>query len=73
MSQEPELQSTSDVIDELGGNRAVSELTHVQAKTVWHWRNTEKFPAKTYLTITAALRMKGKKAPSRLWSMTEGV
>lgn len=69
MSQELELQSVAAVVDELGGNQAVGSLTKRQAKTVWHWRDTGAFPANTYLTITSALREKGKAAPARLWSM----
>lgn len=70
MAQELEaLPSTAAVIDELGGNQAVGALTNRQAKTVWYWRDTGAFPAHTYLTITEALRSRGKSAPSHLWSM----
>lgn len=67
--QEIGLISAAAVIDELGGNQAVGELTQRLPKTVWHWRDTGKFPANTYLTITQALHAKGKTAPSHLWSM----
>lgn len=67
--QEFELTSAAAVIDELGGNQVVGELTQRKAKTVWYWRDTGTFPANTYLTITAALREKGKTAPANLWSM----
>lgn len=68
MEQET-LSSVAAVVDELGGNQAVGELTQRKAKTVWYWRDSGAFPANTYLTITSALREKGKTAPSNLWSM----
>lgn len=68
MEQET-LRSASAVIEALGGNQAVGELTQRKAKTVWHWADTGEFPANTYLTITSALKARGKTAPDTLWSM----
>jgi hypothetical protein len=68
MSKE-QLQTASEVIDALGGNQAVGSLTERQAKTVWYWRDTGKFPANTFLTINSALLAQGKTASASLWSM----
>ena len=62
-------QTTSEVIDALGGNNAVSELAHVKPKTVWHWRNIGAFPSNTFLLITEALARSGKAADYSLWGM----
>lgn len=62
------LTTTADVIDALGGNQEVSELTRADAKAVFNWRGS-KFPAWTYLSIKSGLRAKGKTAPDSLWKM----
>lgn len=63
------LTTTSDVIEALGGNPAVAELTGSTPKAVWNWRGFETFPANTYVAMTQALRTKGKSAPASLWGM----
>lgn len=62
------LQTTDDVIEALGGNRAVGDLTTSNAKAVSNWRGS-KFPAWTYLAIKGALKRTGKSAPDALWAM----
>lgn len=69
MEKPDALETTDAVIDELGGNRAVGELTSSNAKAVSNWRGA-KFPAWTYLLINEALRRTGKTAPDTLWAMT---
>lgn len=65
-----ELRTTSDVIDALGGNQAVSELTGLNnAAAVSNWRGSEEFPAWSYLLMTRALEQIGKSAPETLWKM----
>jgi hypothetical protein len=64
-----ELTSTSDVMDALGGNLAVAELTQSTVKAVWNWRGFETFPSNTYVAMTNALLAKGKSAPASLWGM----
>lgn len=64
-----ELTSTSDVMDALGGNLAVAELTGSKPKAVWNWRGFETFPSNTYVAMTEALLAKGKTAPASLWGM----
>lgn len=63
------LSTTVDVIEELGGNLAVAELTGSSPKAVWNWRGFETFPSNTYVALTAALLAKGKTAPASLWGM----
>ena len=64
-----ELITTSSVIDELGGNPAVADLTNSTTKAVWNWRGFETFPSNTYVVMTEALKAKGKTAPASLWGM----
>lgn len=66
-----ELSTTSEVIDELGGNGPVAELTGSNPKAVSMWRTFGRFPWRTQLTLIGALRKRGKKAPSSLWGMTK--
>lgn len=64
-----ELQTTSEIIDELGGNRAVGELTGSKPKAVSMWRTNGRFPWHTQSPITEALKARGKSVPSFLWGM----
>jgi hypothetical protein len=64
-----ELLTTSDVIDELGGNSAVSALTGSKPKAVSMWRTAGRFPWKTEMPIIEALRDRNKTAPRSLWGM----
>src|SRR5256885_6979876 len=58
-----DLHSTAEIIDELGGNPAVAELTGTgNAKAVSNWRSSNLFPAWTYLILTNALQALGKTA-----------
>lgn len=67
--QEFDLQTTAAVIDALGGNPAVGDLTGSNAKAVWNWRSSNSFPANTYVAIMTALRAQGMRAPDSLWAM----
>ena len=64
-----ELTTTSEVMDALGGNTVVAELTGSKIKAVWNWRGFETFPSNTYVAMTNALLAKGKTAPDSLWGM----
>ena len=64
-----ELSTTSEVMDALGGNAAVAELTGSKTKAVWNWRGFDTFPSNTYVAMTEALLAKGKSAPASLWGM----
>jgi len=63
------LTTTSEVMDALGGNLAVAEITGSKPKAVSNWRSAETFPSNTYLALRNALLAKGKTAPARLWAM----
>jgi hypothetical protein len=65
------LQSTSAIIDELGGTAEVARLTSTTYKAVGNWKSFDRFPANTYLIIQAELSRRGKSAPDRLWAMRE--
>lgn len=64
-----ELSTTSEVMDALGGNAAVAELTGSTSKAVWNWRGFETFPSNTYVAMIGALRARDKTAPASLWGM----
>lgn len=64
------LTTTSEVMDALGGNRAVADLTHRTLAAVWNWRQFPTFPSNTYLIMTDALDRIGFTAPPSLWGMT---
>ena len=63
------LETTTDVIDALGGNRPVAELTGRTAPAVSNWRKFGVFPANTFVILADALEKRGKSAPSALWGM----
>lgn len=63
------LKTTSEVMDALGGNIPVAELTGSRPKAVSNWRASGTFPSNTYVAITEALLAKGKTAPVALWGM----
>lgn len=63
------LSTTESVMDALGGNQAVAELTGSTPKAVWNWRAGKTFPSNTYIALTTALKAKGKSAPPSLWGM----
>jgi hypothetical protein len=64
-----ELSTTSEVLDALGGNSAVAEITGSTTKAVWNWRGFETFPSNTYVAMIGALHAIGKTAPASLWGM----
>ena len=62
------IYTTSEVLDALGGNQPVAELTGSTPKAVSNWRKST-FPANTYVSMTRALKRIGKTAPTALWGM----
>lgn len=65
------IETTTEIIDALGGNLAVARLTSSTAKAVSNWRGSGKFPSNTFLIIKAELMRSGMSAPDHLWSMRE--
>jgi hypothetical protein len=63
------LETTAQVIETLGGNGPVAELTLSKPNAVSNWRNFKTFPSNTFVAMTAALRARGKTAPASLWGM----
>ena len=66
-----DIQTTTEIVNALGGNQAVARLTTTTAKAVSNWRAAGKFPSNTFLVIKAALLRLGLSAPDHLWSMRE--
>ena len=66
------LQTVDEVISELGGVKAVAELTKrtENPSTVPMWKNRKRFPATTFKTLQNALRERGAVAPDELWGMS---
>lgn len=65
------LVTTDDVIDALGGNAEVAQIVSGTPNAVRNWRGRVrgKFPAETYVAMSAALRRKELIASGRLWGM----
>ena len=63
------LETAEQVIEKLGGLNAVEALTAARYKSVSQWKTSGKFPARTFLVMTKALRDRGFKAPVALWGM----
>jgi hypothetical protein len=64
------LKTTGDVLDYLGGDKAVAAMLDTTPKAVSNWRYFNVFPAHSYLVIKRELRDRGKKPPDELWAMT---
>lgn len=64
------MQTTTDIINLLGGNPAVARLTGRNTKAVWAWRTLPTFPSSTFLVMKAALEERGIAANPNLWGMT---
>jgi hypothetical protein len=65
------LKTTSAVMDALGGNSPIAEITGRNNKAVSQWRRFSAFPANTFVILKSALAVKGHTAPDSLWNMTE--
>lgn len=69
------LHTTSEVIDALGGNKAVKVITKAKSRqTVSNWRRFKAFPANTYDAMSKALAAcrPPKSAPPSLWGQVGG-
>lgn len=63
------LETSSEIVDALGGNGPTGDITEADPKTVSAWRSANAFPPRTYLVMTAALAERGYAAPASLWKM----
>lgn len=62
------LTTTTAVIDALGGNQPVKEITDAASRqTVSNWRRFKAFPSNTHAVMKAALLVIGYDAPDSLW------
>ena len=66
-----QITSATEIIDLLGGNPKVGELTGRTAAAVSNWRSFNLFPANTFLILTEALAERGYTAPASLWRMSQ--
>ena len=62
------LRGASEVIDALGGNGPVGELTNAAPKAVSAWRKNG-LPPDTFVVLSAELAKRGLRAPASLWNM----
>jgi hypothetical protein len=66
------LTSIEQVVAALGGNREVAALTGRKSiHAVSMWKDRQAFPSNTLLIMQAALKARGKSAPSALWGVPE--
>lgn len=65
------LNSTSEVIDALGGTENVAQITGRKYNAVWMWRAAKNFPPDTFLILRHALEAQQQTAPASLWRMVE--
>jgi hypothetical protein len=63
------LETTEQVIEALGGNQPVAEITLSKPNAVSNWRVFKTFPSNTYVAMTQALHARGMSAPASLWGM----
>lgn len=66
------LTTTVDIIEALGGNKAVAAILGADPKAVSNWRYFGIFPANTYVALKRALKKAGYSAPDELWAMKTG-
>ncbi len=65
------LETIDQVIEKLGGSRAVAEITGrgTSISMVPSWRYRKRFPAQSYKRMQDALEERGFSAPDSLWGM----
>lgn len=65
------LTTTADVIEALGGIEAVAKSTGRTYTAVSNWRVWNRFPPRTFLLLSDALREKGLTVSVLLWGFDE--
>lgn len=67
-----QLTTVDEVLEHLGGNKQVQQLTGVRTpQAVWEWKNRGVIAARFYLVMTDALARVGCQADPRLWGQAE--
>lgn len=65
-----ELKTAEEVIDRLGGPKAVAKITGAKhTSAVSNWKKLGKFPAKAHDVMKHALRERALAAPDDLWNI----
>lgn len=62
-----QITTTSDLIDALGGTKAICDLLNVGQQAVSHWRVRDRLPAHTYPTVQSELMKRGLSADLSVW------
>lgn len=62
------IRTVRAAIDVLGGYSEVASLAGVSYSAVSYWACQGRFPARTHIVLSQALRRRGYKAASGLWS-----
>lgn len=62
--------TASELIDALGGNRAVAEIAGVLSSAVSNWRKFGRIPPRLFITIRDAARDRGVEVPENLFEET---
>lgn len=58
-----------EIIEVLGGNAAVANLTRSKPSAISNWKKRGQFPGNTFVILRAALERHNRKAPVELWGM----
>jgi hypothetical protein len=73
LSQPRQLRTFDAVVAELGGLRAVAQLTKQDTAAVCNWkRRRSRFPTKYYILMKDELDARGAEAPLDLWGFVLG-
>jgi hypothetical protein len=67
------LNTTSEVIDALGGTTAFARLSGKKAQHVTNWRASGRFPAELFLVHSRILGENAIEAPVSLWGIKTDV
>jgi hypothetical protein len=71
MNTELVMQTTNEIIKELGGTTAVAKIVKRMPQHVVNWRASGKFPPWTFLILTRELSARGISAPASLWRIED--
>lgn len=63
-----ELKTAKQIIENLGGVNAVTDLAGSDRKVVYHWRSKGEFPAALYFAMITHLNRCGFTARPELWA-----